>query len=188
MNTTTKTGMSYSDLTHLPEDNKRHELIDGEHIMTPSPNIPHQRATGNLYIRLYTFVSENRLGEIFIAPLDVVFSPYDVVEPDILFISNERVGILTLNNVQGAPDLVVEVISPNTESIDRQAKFQLYERCGVSEYWIVDPSERVVDVYGLAAGSRYETIGRFAGAEMIQSRALSGFSCRAEEVFGQEIE
>ncbi len=184
MSAVTKIRLDYNDLQHFPDDGKRHELIDGDHIMTPSPNTAHQWASGNLFALLHANISRRNLGRVFAAPFDVVFSPYDVVEPDILFISNERVGILTLNNVQGAPDLVVEVISPNTETVDRQEKFHLYEKFGVLEYWIVDPSAETAEVYSLH-DQHFISLGRFSGDETIQSRVLSGFECRISEVFGQ---
>ncbi|MCL5283966.1 MAG: Uma2 family endonuclease [Armatimonadetes bacterium] len=184
MSTATKIKHSYDDLQRLPDDNQRHELINGDLIMTPAPNVAHQQAVGNLHAGLHHFITDNRLGNVYTAPLDVVFSSDNVVEPDILFISKGRADILTPNNVQGAPDLIVEVLSPNTEENDRQIKFRLYEQFGASEYWIVDPSALMIEVYSLA-GERYERLGRFSGEEMIQSKVLIGFECQTSEVFEQ---
>ena len=106
------TKLTYEDFVLFPDDGKRHELIDGEHFVTPSPNTRHQACLRNLTCALDAFVHERRLGQVFFAPLDVVFTRHDVVEPDLLYISTARAGVLTEANVQGAPDLVAEVLSP----------------------------------------------------------------------------
>src|SRR5262245_12448180 len=107
--------LTYDDFLLFPDDGKRHELIDGEHYVTPSPNLKHQRVAGNLYGVIWTHLQSHPVGEVFIAPLDVVMSRHDVVEPDVFFVSNERgPKILTEPNVQGSPDLVIEVASKST--------------------------------------------------------------------------
>jgi Uma2 family endonuclease len=133
----------------------RHELIDGAHYVSPSPNTKHQSCVGAVFAAIWNLVQQHRTGQVFVAPFDVLFSRFDVVEPDILFISQARLPVvLTEQNVQGAPDLVVEVGSPSTRRRDETLKRQLYERCGVSEYWFVDPDIDVVRVYRLE-GSHY---------------------------------
>lgn len=150
--------LTYDDLALFPDDGKRHELIDGEHYVTPSPNQKHQAIVGNLYALLWNHLKQRPIGRVFVAPFDVVFSDFDVVEPDILFISNARkASVLTSANVQGAPDLVVEVGSPGTRRRDETLKHRLYERCGVSEYWVVDPELDVIKVFRSIAG-RYERV------------------------------
>lgn len=139
--------LTYDDLAALPEDRFRHELIDGQHFMTPSPYTNHQRASARIFGAFHGFLEQSPLGEAFYAPFDVVFSDYDVVEPDLLYISNQRSSIITEKNIQGAPDLLVEVLSPGTRSRDRTLKRDLYERFGVLEYWLVDPRSRSVTVY-----------------------------------------
>jgi Uma2 family endonuclease len=141
------TKLTYEDFVLFPDDGKRHELIDGEHFVTPSPNRRHQWVLQNLTTLLVPFVRERRLGRVFFAPFDVVFTPHDVVEPDLLYISAERSGILTEANVQGAPDLVVEVLSPSGRRQDELLKRDLYERGGVAEYWIVDPEAETLKVF-----------------------------------------
>ena len=101
--------------------------------------------------KLRMFIAENELGRTWVAPLDVVLSNYDVAQPDILFVSNERRGIITEANVSGAPDLVVEILSPSTAERDRELKLTLYARYGVREYWIVDPDDETVEVMELGA-------------------------------------
>lgn len=136
--------LTYAEFLHFPDDGRRHELLDGEHVVTPSPNTAHQSAVGRLYLALAHWAEESGAGRVFLAPFDVVLSPTDVVEPDLLFISRARLDRLTAANVQGAPDLVVEVLSPGTAGRDRATKRRIYERFGVSEYWLVDPEKRTL--------------------------------------------
>jgi Uma2 family endonuclease len=131
----------------FPDDGKRHELIDGVHVVTPCPATPHQRILGNLYFLIRSHLEEHRGGEAFLAPFDVVFSIFDIVEPDLLFISDARRQIVTDKNVQGSPDLVIEILSPSTRRRDEGVKLRLYERFDVLEYWVVDPRAESVRVY-----------------------------------------
>jgi len=140
--------LTYDDFVLFPDDELRHELIDGEHYVTPSPNDKHQTLLGNLYLLIGLWLRLQPIGKVWLAPFDVVFSRSDVVEPDLLYISNERKArILTAANVQGTPELVVEIGSPSTRRRDETVKRDLYERAGVSEYWFVDPERDVVRVY-----------------------------------------
>jgi Uma2 family endonuclease len=141
------TRLTYDDFVLFPDDGKRHELIDGEHFVTPSPGRRHQWVLQNLNFILCAFVRERRLGHVFFAPFDVVLTPFDVVEPDLLYISAGRSDILTEANVQGAPDLSVEVLSPSSRRQDEVLKRDAYERGGVSEYWVVDPEAETVKVF-----------------------------------------
>src|SRR5687768_12446077 len=146
------TKLTYEDFVLFPDDGKRHELIDGEHFVTPSPNQRHQSAVMNLILALAPAVRERGLGRVFVAPFDVVFTRHDVVEPDLLYVSVERSAVLTDANVQGAPDLVIEVLSPSSRRQDEVLKRDLYERGGVAEYWIVDPEAETVKVFRRAEG------------------------------------
>ena len=140
--------LTYDDFVQFPDDGLRHELIDGEHYVTPSPNTKHQQVLLNLPLLIEQRLQHDRIGRMFFAPFDVVFSRFDVVEPDLLYMSNERAAeILTAANVQGVPELVVEIGSPGTRRRDETIKRSLYERTGVSEYWVVDPELDVVRVY-----------------------------------------
>ena len=150
------TKLTYEDFVLFPDDGKRHELIDGEHFVNPSPNRRHQAVLRRLTVLLEPLVRSGGLGEVFFAPFDVVFTRHDVVEPDLLFVSSARSAILTDANVQGAPDLVVEVLSPASRRQDEVLKRDLYERGGVAEYWIVDPEAETVKVFRrLAEGGRF---------------------------------
>lgn len=140
--------LTYDDFVLFPDDGKRHELIDGEHYVTPSPNIRHQRLLGRLHLLIGIWLQANPIGEVFLSPLDVVFSDFDVVEPDLIYISTNRAAdIITPKHVRGAPELVVEIGSPSTRKRDETIKRRLYERTGVNEYWVIDPELDVVRVY-----------------------------------------
>jgi Uma2 family endonuclease len=132
--------LTYDDFVQFPDDGKRHEIIDGEHYATPSPRIRHQVIVGNLYLLIASWLEANPIGRVFLSPLDVVMSNIDIVEPDLLYLSNARAAAtLTELHVRGVPDLLVEIASPGTRKRDDGIKRHLYERAGVSEYWIVDP-------------------------------------------------
>jgi Uma2 family endonuclease len=140
--------LTYDDFVNFPDDGFRHELIDGEHYVTPSPNIGHQRILGHLHVLIATWLESHTIGQVFLSPLDVVFTQFDVVEPDLVYCSNQRAAqILTPQNVQGVPELVVEIASPGTRRRDETVKRRLYERSGVSEYWMIDPEVDIVRVY-----------------------------------------
>jgi Uma2 family endonuclease len=144
--------LTYDDFVLFPDDGMRHELIDGEHYVTPSPARKHQQIVGNVFLLIGPWLEDNPIGRAFLSPFDVVFSRFDVVEPDLLYMSNERAAqVLTDANVQGVPELVIEVGSPSTRKRDETIKRRLYERSGVSEYWVVDPELDVVRVYRAGA-------------------------------------
>ena len=140
--------LTYDDFVLFPDDGMRHELIDGEHYVTPSPNTRHQEISINLVLLIGGWLETHPIGRVFHAPFDVVFSNFDVVEPDLLYLSNQRAAdVITPLNVRGTPELVVEIGSPGTRKRDETLKRRLYERSGVSEYWVVDPDTEVVRVY-----------------------------------------
>ncbi len=150
--------LTYDDLLGLPDDNLRHEIIDGVHYVTPSPVTKHQRISRELLYLLVQFLKSHPLGEVFDAPFDVVLSMYDVVEPDLVYLSNERAALLTEKNLQGAPDLVVEILSPGTSGRDVGIKRDLYERFGAREYWVIDPDLEAVTVHR-RDGDRLNALG-----------------------------
>jgi Uma2 family endonuclease len=140
--------LTYDDFLLFPDDGKRHELIDGEHYVTPSPNTRHQRISGRLHLLIGNWLEAHPVGQLFYAPFDVVFSNFDVVEPDLLYMSNARATeILTVKHVSGVPELVIEIGSPGTRKRDETLKRRLYERTGVTEYWVVDPDLDAIRVY-----------------------------------------
>jgi Uma2 family endonuclease len=167
--------LTYEDYCLLPDDGKRREIIEGELFVTPSPLTPHQRAVGRIFLRLGLFVESHKLGEVFVAPFDVVFSEFDVVEPDILYVSNARASIVTNKNVQGAPDLVVEVLSEGTEKRDRTIKLKLYGKFGVDEYWTIDPNGPSAEIY--RRGEEGLTlVAKLSAVDSLTSPMLPGFS------------
>ena len=154
---TTQTGhlkLTYEDYRLIPDDGKRHELIEGEHYMSPSPNIKHQRISGRLFAALYNFLQQHPLGEIFDAPCAVVLSDFDVVQPDLVFVATAQAAIVTEANIHGIPTLVVEILSEGNRKLDETIKRQRYEHYGIPEYWIIDPALDLVKIYRLT-DSRY---------------------------------
>lgn len=144
------TQFTYEDYLLFPDDGKRHELIDGDHYVTPAPTTKHQRVSANLLGFLFAHLQQSKRGKVFAAPTDVVLSDLDVVQPDLLFISHARSSIITPKNIQGPPDLVVEILSETTRKTDEVIKRKLYERYKVPEYWIVDPELESVKIYRLS--------------------------------------
>ncbi len=155
--------LTYHDYVQLPDD-KRYELVEGELFLVPAPRLYHQRILGKLWTSLYSHAEANQLGEVFLAPCDVLFSEATVVQPDLLFVSCERKGILTDANIQGSPDLVVEILSPSTGQRDLGLKRNLYARYGVREYWIVDPDAKTIEVLSLTeTGYRTDAVVPWTG-------------------------
>ena len=172
-----------ADYFALPDTNRYVELSEGRLIMPPHPTRSHQIAVEELYIRLHAFVQERGLGEVHIAPLPVRLWPGKIREPDIFFMAKEhadRIGEKTC----GVPDLVMEILSPGTQGIDRGEKFLEYAQAGVIEYWLVDPDKGRIDVYTLK-GSVYELVERYKPGEAACSELLSGFEALVDEVFRQ---
>ncbi len=175
---------TYDDCVNFPDDGKRHEIIDGEHYVTPSPNTKHQVIVGNLYLGLSLHARQHALGAVFVAPFDVVFSNLDVVEPDLLYVSRARLEILTKAHVRGSPDLVVEVLSPGTRRTDEITKRKLYERFDVQEYWIIDPELDTIKVYTRSKG-RFERTAELSleDDDALSTGLLPGWSMRLRDVF-----
>ncbi len=178
----TRLKLTYADYLTTPED-KRYELLDGELLMPPAPSEAHQRSQAQLGIRLGVYINEKKIGRVYFAPTDVVLSDIDVVQPDLLFVSNERMHIITPAGVQGAPDLVVEILSPATAERDRGYKRALYARNGVKEYWIVGTDAGVVTVL-LLGDDGYEVVDTFGEGDTLTSPTLEGFSLKVDDVFG----
>jgi Uma2 family endonuclease len=182
MSTTTPTKMNYDQYCLLPEDGNQYELVHGVLIVTPSPNRQHQRILMALSAELYQFVIRNSLGEVYVAPLDTIFDQYTVVQPDILYICKERLPEVAKERIEGAPDLVVEILSPSTAQKDRKLKLAVYAEFGVREYWIVDPKTSTLEVYELTGGA-LRRVRTFAPGEMFECGLLSGFHFPVEQIF-----
>ena len=184
---TSRAKLTYDDFLLFPDDGQRHELIDGEHYVTPSPIIRHQWVLGNLYFLIRSWIEQHPSGVVFMAPLDVVFTRFDVVEPDLLYVSNARAkGVLTKANVQGVPELVVEIGSPSTRKRDETIKKRLYERQGVSEYWVVDPELDVIRVY-TREGERFGRARELSleAGDTLTTPLFPGLELRLANVFSE---
>jgi len=138
---------TYDDYLTLPADSNRYEIVRGELYMTPSPGERHQDVLRKLLSEMNQFVESRKAGKISIAPFDVVLSFTDIVQPDLFFIAADRLEIIKPKNMVAAPDLVVEVLSEHTKTLDRTVKFTLYERAVVKEYRIVDPEAQTAEQY-----------------------------------------
>ena len=181
---TTAVKLTYDDLMLFPDDGLRHELIDGVHYVSPCPNIRHQQILGRLHLALGNWLEAHPTGQALLAPFDVVFTQYDVVEPDLLFVSRDQeASKLTEKHALGA-DLVVEIGSPSTRRRDATIKRDLYERAGVHEYWIVDPDKAVVRVYRLD-GTTFAPPFELSGdrADVLTTPLLRGLQIPLERIF-----
>ena len=165
-------------------DTQRFQLLDGELIGAPAPTTRHQTISRRLERALEDFVLPNHSGQIFDAPTDVVLSDHDVAQPDLFFVSTARSIIVTVPNIQGAPDLVVEVLSPSTADQDLGAKRRLYQRHGVQEYWLVDPDANTVEIL-TAAETGFITAGAYTQTGILTSPLLPGLSIDLEPIFAE---
>jgi Uma2 family endonuclease len=163
--------MTAGEYFQLPETTQPQHLIDGEIVEMPAPNLAHQEIIVRLAAWLFNKLSEIK-GKVFIAPTDVVLDKTNIVQPDVLWVAEERLSILDVNRVMGAPDFVAEVLSPSTARFDRRVKFRLYERFGVRELWLVDPAAQLIEVWRLDGG-KFQFIDAYGTGETFES-ALFG--------------
>lgn len=175
------TKYTHADLLVMPNDGKQRQIVDGELFVTPSPKFTHQHISSRIYLALGHYLETHPIGYVLYAPLDVILSESDVLEPDLLLVLNEHRSILQ-DWVRGAPDLVVEVLSLSTVRIDRGPKLRAYARFGVPECWLVDPEEKCVELYRLA-GQTYALHEAFTGSQSLTSAILPGFSLAVAEIF-----
>ena len=176
-----QTKLTYADYMKTPEE-EHCELIGGELVMFTTPPTYHQLVLSNLMYKVGVFVRERDLGRVYPVLTDVVLSDRDVVKPDILYVSKQRSHILTRENVRGAPDLVVEILSPATAERDRTVKLDLYAHHGVKEFWIVDPDAKTITVL-LQGEGRFEVSGIYEAGQSLRSPTLAGFSVTLAEIF-----
>ena len=183
MVTTPKRKITYTYREYLctPED-KRYELINGELLLSPSPKTAHQRLAVKLGATMHFFVEDAGLGEIFFAPFDVYFNETNVVQPDIIFVSGERALIVNDDNIRGAPDLVVEILSPSTANRDRVLKRALYAEHGVREFWIADTDAKTISVF-LLGDAGFDLAAIYGEGQTLTSPTLSGFSVGLDDIF-----
>lgn len=182
--------LSYADYAAL-EDDGRYQVIEGELVMTPSPSRPHQQAIVYLVRALDDHARATRAGSVFVSPFDVVLRaerPAVVVQPDLLFVSKGRASVVTKANVQGAPDLAVEVLSPASGRLDTVRKRRLYEQYGVQEYWIVDVEADQVQVYVRSADGSYGKPALYLAGDHLTSTVLPGLAVDVTELFARASE
>lgn len=176
------TKLTYADYLNAPGE-ERYELIDGGLVVVGSPSIAHQTVSMGLSLEVGNFVRERALGQVFHAPTDVILTDTDVVQPDLVFVSKERGHVVTSANIQGAPDLVVEILSPSTASLDRTTKRDLYAEHGVKEYWIADPAAQTVAVMLLKDGG-FDVVGEYGREDTLTSPTLEGLTLDLNKLFG----
>src|SRR2546428_13236473 len=150
---TGRSGLTYEDFCALPDDGLRYEIVDGMLFAEPSPRRAHQKAVGNLFAILHAWVRAHDLGEVYVAPFDVILDPRTTVEPDLVFVVKDRLAIVAERGVEAAPDLLVEVLSPGTARRDRVRKLNAYARHGVRHYWLVDPEAAKAEAFELVEGA-----------------------------------
>ena len=182
---TSHTRLTYQDFLKFPDDGQRHELIDGEHYVTPSPNTEHQRLVVRLTIELGKYLDRHPVGQVFCAPFDCVFSDFDVVEPDVLVILDDQEDILTKQHVRGAPAIVVEILSQSTSGRDLGIKRDLYAQGGVREYWIIDPARKRLQVLARSAGGELTADNARATSDerILTTPLLPVFALNIDELF-----
>lgn len=176
--------LTVADLDSCPDDNNRYELIDGELFVSRAPGIPHQRVLNNLQIALGNYLKDNPVG-IIVPGAGAIFSDYDAVIPDLVFVRNERWSEVVSNNKFTAGlDLVIEILSSGKENRDRDllVKRQLYAKYGIKEYWVVDSENRSVEVYKLDV-NRLQSVATFRDSEEIASELLPDFRLSVSAVF-----
>ncbi len=177
-----KRRVSYDDLAQMPEDGRRYELYDGEVFVVPSPILLHQVVAMRLWRVLDDYATQTG-GLAVASPMDVIFSKYDVVQPDIVFLTADSMRTVSLmDRVSQTPDLAVEVLSPSTTSNDRGRKMRMFQRYGVPEYWIVDPIAETLEIYRLAE-SAYALVGTYSGSENMHSAVLPDLTLVPSSVF-----
>jgi len=184
---TTTRKLTYEDYVLFPEDGQCHELIDGEHYVSPAPYLRHQRVVVRIVFALEMFARDTGCGEVLVAPTDVVLSQYDVVQPDVLYVSRERQRIMGEKFISGPPDLAVEVLSPSTRRKDLELKLKLYERVAVQEYWIVDSERAAMTVYRLGPSGFGPPLALFAAkGDILTSPLLPGLTVPVAELLHVE--
>ena len=184
MSAQVETLLTNKDLEGLPRDGNRYELIEGELYVSTAPELIHQRTVGNIHFAFKSFLLENPLGEMVYGP-GVILSDYNGVIPDLAYLSNERRDeIATGTRIYGAPNLVIEVLSPGMQNMerDRKVKLKLYDKYGVDEYWIVDTRARAIEVYR-REGETLKFFTTFVADETITTPVLSGFTCAVSSLF-----
>lgn len=172
---------TYADYARLPDNGMRYEVLEGALHMSPAPNPRHQLIIGELHGRLFVYLREKPIGRTFLSPIDVRLDETTTVQPDLCFVSQSRQQLVEKSCINGAPDLMIEVLSPSRENYDRSTKFQAYAKAGVPEYWIVDPEAKAIEV-NVLRGEAYAPVV-FSGTNSIRSEVLPDLALIVSEVF-----
>lgn len=173
---------TYDDYALLPDDGNRYEVLEGELVMSPSPRTKHQIVSNNLSYILNEYVRKQKIGRILVAPMDVILTPTNVVQPDLIFISNETAKIITEKNIQGAPDLLVEILSASTADRDLGVKMRIYARHKVPHYWLIDPGTESLEAYKLKR-TKYELVGRYSTEDIFEPELFPGLLITLKELW-----
>ena len=171
-----------ADYMKLPDDGRRYELIEGELLMAPAPNRFHQKISFNLTLLLGAYVREHRLGEMYVAPFDVIFDEHNVLQPDIIYFSKSRASALTTGGATGVPDLAIEIVSPGAERRDRVLKRKIFAQSGVEELWLVLPETRQIEIYRFAE-KREHPVERLVENGQFTSVMFPTLTIKAADVF-----
>ena len=174
--------ITVSDYEALPETGPRYQLVEGELIMTPAPDRYHQEISGRIEFLLRKYLEDHPIGKLYDAPFDVYLSETNVFQPDILFIAKKRLAILSRRGAEGAPNLVVEILSPRTAGIDTGAKKKMYAQSGAGELWIVDPETKQVQIYELKIDPEFPKAAYREG-EQFSSPLFPGLEIDVAEIF-----
>ena len=177
-----RASLTWEDIKDLPESSGRTEILNGELILAPTPARHHQEIASNITAEVLPFVRERDLGKFYGSPVHCILEKHVNVEPDLCFVSKDRFDTFDGGVIRGAPDLVIEILSPSNRSHDTLVKFRHYERFGVREYWLVDPRERVVAVHALKQ-SRYELLGEFRNGQTVKTHVLDGLALDPARIF-----
>ena len=174
--------LTYEDYVLLPNDRNRYEILDGELTMTPAPSTKHQSVSANLFKLLSRHIDDRNLGKLFYAPIDLILESTSVLQPDLLFVSKARQHIITERAIEGAPDLVIEILSPTTSRTDRVTKAQIYARHSALGYWIVDPEREAIEIYLLEADG-YRLAAILQGTKLTMAPPFADLEIAAKDIF-----
>lgn len=141
--------LSYREYQHFPNDGHRHEIIDGDHFMSPAPSTKHQTVSRHLQFQLYSQLELTGRGKVFNAPTDVELTTHDIVQPDLIVILKANERIIKPKRIRGIPDCCIEIVSESNPAYDRILKLEMYQRAGVPEYWLVDPDEETIEIHSM---------------------------------------
>lgn len=161
------------DIWDMPDNGKRYEVIDGRLYVTTAPDIDHQLPSGNLYGRIWSYLQEHPRGTIVAAPVGLILDEHNGIQPDLVYVSQERWAIFTRRGIRGVPDLVVEILSPGTEHVDRGVKMRRFAAAGVSHYWLIGPKTRTLEEYHLGDDG-YELAGTHAADAVFRPALFPG--------------